>query len=77
MAMLVPLDLVQGAGSLLGGVDQGLATGALFGVLLMALAMLEVVNKSERRVWILEPGPIFMILTYVTGLYATYRVTGS
>lgn len=76
MAMLVPLDLVQGAGSLLAGVDQGLTAGALFGVLLMTLAMLEVLNKSERRIWILEPGPVFMILAYLTGLYATYRITG-
>lgn len=56
--------------------DAGLAVGALFAVLLMTLDVLDVLNKSERRNWILEPGPLFMVLAYGTGLYATYRITG-
>ncbi len=75
MAALVPLDLVHGAGSMLAEVDPGLAVGGLFGTLLMTLAMLDVMNKSERRIWILEPGPAFMVFTYLAGLYATYRLT--
>jgi cation:H+ antiporter len=75
MAALVPLDLVQGPGSLLLNVDPGLAAGGLFGVLLMSLAMLDVMNRAERRIWVLEPGPLFMIVAYVAGLYATYRIT--
>lgn len=76
MAALVPLDLVQGPGSMLAGVDAGLVVGALFGIVLISLAMLDVMNKSERRIWVFEPGPFFMILAYLAGLYATYRVTG-
>jgi cation:H+ antiporter len=73
MAMLVPLDILEGTGSLLAGVEPGLAVGGLFAVLLTALAMLDVMNKSERRIWILEPGSALMILTYLAGIYATYN----
>lgn len=76
MAALVPLDLVDGPGAMLRGVDPGLVVGALFGVLLMSLAMLDLMNKAERRIWMLEPGPVFMILAYLAGLVAVYRVTG-
>ncbi len=75
MAALVPLDLVQGPGSMLATIDPGLAVGGLVGVVLMTLAMLDVMNKSERRLWIVEPGPVFMILAYLAGLYGVYRVT--
>lgn len=73
MAALVPLDLVQGAGSLLAGVSQQLLVGALFGVVLILLAMLDVMNKSERRFWAVEPGPALMILVYLIGMYATHQ----
>lgn len=76
MAALVPLDLVHGPGSILSGAETGLAVGALFAALLMTLAMLDVLNRSERRIWVLEPGPAFMMLTYLVGIYVTYRMTG-
>jgi cation:H+ antiporter len=76
MAVLVPLDFVEGPGSMLAGVESALAVGGLFAVLLTALAMLDVMNKAERRIWILEPGPGFMILTYLAGLYAAYSLSG-
>ncbi len=74
MAALVPLDLVDGSGPLLARVEPELAVAALFGILLMGLALLDVLNKSERRVWIIEPGPAFMVLTYLIGLIAVFRV---
>jgi cation:H+ antiporter len=77
MAALIPLDLVHGRGAILADADPGLTVGALFGVLLMALAMLDVMNKSERRIWALEPGPAFMILAYLVGVYASYRLSGA
>jgi cation:H+ antiporter len=73
MAVLLPLDLLDGGGSLLAAVEPGLAAGALFGVLLMALALLDVLNKSERRLWAIEPGPAAMILAYAVGLWIVYR----
>jgi cation:H+ antiporter len=72
MAALVPLDVVEGPGSLLAHLDQQLLLGALFGVILLTLAMLDVMNKAERRVWAVEPGPMVMIAVYVIGLVAAY-----
>ncbi|MFN3653024.1 MAG: sodium:calcium antiporter [Armatimonadota bacterium] len=74
MFILVALDLVDGPGPLLARVGNELLVGALFAVLLMAQALLAVLNKSERRIWYLEPDAIFLVLTYVAGLYLTYRV---
>lgn len=73
MAVLLPLDIVHGPGSLLAEAEPGLAIGAIFAALLMALAMLDVLNKSERRYWFLEPGPAFMVAVYFVGLYFAYR----
>jgi cation:H+ antiporter len=75
MAALLPLDLVHGPGSLLAEVHAGLVVGALFGMLLMALALLDILNKSERRFWVIEPGPAFMVVAYLAGVYLTYRLT--
>jgi cation:H+ antiporter len=76
MAALIPLDVVQGRGAMLAGVEHGLAVSGLFAVLMTALAMLDVMNKAERKFWILEPGPAFLILTYAAGLYAAYAFSG-
>ena len=75
MAALVPLDLLQGPGSILAGSEPALVVAALFAILLMSLAMLDVLNKSERLFWIIEPGPAFMVLTYLIGIFVTYRIT--
>ena len=73
MAAVVPLDAVEGPGSLLGAVDPALAIPGLFAVLLMGLALLDVLNKSERRLWAIEPGPAAMMLVYLVGLYLSFR----
>jgi len=73
IAVLVPLDLVFGRGSLMAALDPTLVIAALFATLLMGLAVLEALNKSEKRIWLLEPGPTFMLLTYAVGLVAVYR----
>jgi len=74
MAALIPLDVLEGPGALLGAVDPALAVGALFAVLLTGLAVLDILNKSEHRVGIIEPGPALMLVAYVVGLVVTYRV---
>jgi cation:H+ antiporter len=73
MAILVVLDMVDGPGSLLAGGDAVLLIGAMFGILMTGMALLEVLNKSEKRIWILEPGPVFMLLAYGLGLYLAFR----
>jgi len=73
MAVLVPLDLVDGRGSLLAALDPALAVAGLVGAILMAVALMEVLNKSERRVWVIEPGPAIMVLTYLAGMLLSFR----
>jgi cation:H+ antiporter len=73
MAALVVLDLVDGSGSLLGQSDGTALIGAVFGILMTGLALLDILNKSEKRIWVLEPGPVFMLLAYLVGLLLAYR----
>lgn len=73
MAMLLPLDLAHRGGPLLGAVEPALAVGALVGVMMTALVLLDILNKSERRLWAVEPGPAATILLYGVGLYLVYR----
>lgn len=73
MAALVPLDALDGPGSLLGHADPALTIAGMFAVLLMGLALLDVLNRSERRIWAIEPGPALMVVTYMVGLYWLFR----
>jgi cation:H+ antiporter len=75
MFVLVVLDLVDGTGSVLARADPVLMLGAMFGILLMALAGLDILNKAEKRLWMVEPGPGFMLLAYLVGIYLSYRVS--
>jgi cation:H+ antiporter len=73
LAVLPVLDVVGGSSPLLAGADGTLLVGAMIGMLMTALALLDVLNKSERRVWALEPGPAVVLLAYGAGLYLAYR----
>ena len=73
MCILVALDVVDGPGSLLAGTDPGVIVGALIAVVLTGEAVIDVLNRSERRIWYLEPGPALILLTYAGGLVLTYR----
>ncbi len=73
MAAMIPLDLAHGGESLLASVEPSLALGGLFACLLTALAMLDVLNKSERHFWVVELGPVVMLFVYVAGLVLTYQ----
>lgn len=74
MAILTVLDLVDGPGPLLAKAGPGLIVGALFAILLTVQAMLGVLNRSEKRVWYLEPDAALLLITYLLGLYVVYRV---
>jgi cation:H+ antiporter len=73
MAALLVLDLADGSGSLLAGVDGGLTVGALVGVLMTGHAMLGVLDRAERTTRPIEPGPVLMIVVYVVGIVVSYR----
>lgn len=73
MLIFVVLDVVDGPGSLLAGVDVALVTGAVFAILLVGLALIDILHRAERRVWYVEPGPGLMLVTYLLGLYFVFQ----
>jgi cation:H+ antiporter len=73
MAILVVLDFVDGPRPLLAGLQTGLLLGALFSILLMGQVLLGILNRSEKRVWFLEPDALFLIATYALGLWLVYQ----
>jgi cation:H+ antiporter len=73
MLILPMLDLADGSAALLAVVDSAVVVGALVGMLLMAEVLLDLLNRPEKRVRYLEPGPMLMLATYGVGLYITYR----
>jgi cation:H+ antiporter len=75
MVILLALDVADGAGGLLSAVDPAAGVGAMVSVVLMAQVLLDYLNRPERRVWYLDPGPGLMLATYAAGLFITYRVT--
>jgi cation:H+ antiporter len=76
MAVLVPLDLVHGPGSLLAAVDHELVVAGVASIVLTSLALLDVLDRGERGVRRIEARPILMILVYVAGLYLSQQVHG-
>jgi cation:H+ antiporter len=76
MAALVILDAADGGRSLLVDVGPELAVGALFGLLLTALAMLGVLDRAERTGRRVELGPIVMIAAYALGLVLSHGLLG-
>jgi hypothetical protein len=38
-----------------------------------AMAVFNLVNRTERKIWLLEPGPMLLLLTYVVGLVLSFR----
>jgi cation:H+ antiporter len=75
MFILVVLDLADGPGSILGRIDTAIVIGALFGMLLVGLALLDVLHRAERTFWFVEPGPGLMIVTYVVGLFLVFQTS--
>jgi cation:H+ antiporter len=71
-AILFVHDAIDGPLPLLSRVGPGLLVGALFAVILTGQAVLGIVNRSERRVWYLEPDAVFILLTYGAGLYLAF-----
>lgn len=73
MAASVPLDLLEGPGSLLARSGPATLMGALTAIVMIALAIFNVVNRTERKIWILEPGPVLLLFTYAAGLLLALR----
>ena len=76
MTILLPLDLLHREGPLLAAVDPGLALAGLAAIVMTAVMLLDLLDRSERRVWRVEPAPALVAAMYVAALYAIHRATG-
>lgn len=75
MAILLVLDVVDGDAPILRAVEDGVVVGAVFAIALTGQALLDLLNRSENRVWYIEPGPGLLVATYAAGLFFTYGAT--
>lgn len=73
MLILLPLDLADGSGPLLAQVETGVLVGALFACILTGQTLLEILNTAEERIWYLEPGAFFRVVTYAIGMYLIFQ----
>ncbi len=76
MTILLPLDLLHGGGPLLAAVQPGLAIAGLAAVAMTAVVLLDLLDRSERRFWRVEPAPALVAVMYLAALFAVHRVTG-
>lgn len=73
MVIFFVLDILDGPGAILARIDSSMIVGALFAILLMGLALIDILHRAERRIWLVEPGPALMIGTYLVGLYFVFQ----
>ncbi len=76
MVIFFVLDIVDGPTPVMARVDTALVLGGAFAILLTALALLDILHRAERRIWLLEPGPALMIVTYALGLFFVFQTGG-
>lgn len=74
MAILIPMDFVDGSGSIYGKFEPAVLVAGAVAIVLIAMAIVEILNRSERRVWKIEPGPAVMVLTYLAGLWLVWHL---
>jgi hypothetical protein len=70
------LDVADGRRSVLADAAPELVIAGLFAIVLTTLAMLGVLDRSERVPRRVDVGPVMMILTYLLGLVLTYGGAG-
>jgi cation:H+ antiporter len=74
MFILLPLDWVQGPGSLLAAASHELTIAGLVSIVMMSLAVIDVLDRAERRRWPIELRPLLIVVAYGVGLYLTQLV---
>lgn len=76
MAILLPLDIANGPRAVLASMEPAAQIGALFAILMMGQVVMGILHRPQRRVWYLEPHAIFLVLTYLAGMFLAYRSQG-
>ena len=69
------VDIAYTPGPVFDAVSPSQGVAALFAIGLMATAMMGLVQRSERRLWLLEPDAAAIVVTYLAGLFLVYQAT--
>lgn len=76
MVLFLPMDLAQ-PGSLFAAVNREHAVSGMLAVVLMALGMSAIIYRTKRRLWVIEPDSVLMLVTYGAGAWLLYHLSGS
>ncbi len=76
MLLFLPLDAAHGGGSIFAALEPAHALSALFSIVMMALGLAAVSWRSERRLSLVEPGSIVMIVAWFACLAMVWRHGG-
>lgn len=77
MAIFLVLDLAQPGPAIFAALSANHALSALVAVMLMSLGLAAIVYRAERRLAMIEPSSLLMLVTYVLGVWLLYlRATG-
>jgi cation:H+ antiporter len=74
MAALFVADVAYQPGPLLSVVAPAHAVAALWGILLMAIGLMGIIYRAERRFFFVEPDSLLMIVAYGIGLWLMFKV---
>jgi cation:H+ antiporter len=75
MCALLFIDIAYTKGPLFEAVSPAQAVAALVAIVLMATAVMGLVQRAERRLWLLEPDAAAIVVGYVGGLFLVYNAT--
>jgi cation:H+ antiporter len=77
MAIFLALDLAQPGPAIFAALDVNHAISALIAVILMGLGLAAIVCRAERRLAMIEPSSLLMLVAYMLGVWLRYtRATG-
>lgn len=76
IVILALLDLADDGSVLLTHAGPGELAGGMFAAFLIGQTLLDLLNRSQRHVWYLEPGAILRVLTWLLGMLLVWQASG-
>ncbi len=72
MLIFLPMELAHRGGPLFPQLDRSHAITAFFAVILMSLGLAAIVYRAKRRIALIEPGSVVMVICYVLAVWTLY-----
>jgi cation:H+ antiporter len=76
MGALLLADAAFRSGPLLSSVSSAHAVTALVGILLMAIGLMGIIYRAEKRFFLIEPDSLLMMVGYGVGMWLLFRMAG-